>query len=161
MKILGIDPSLDTTGYGVIDVDGTTPRVLEAGIIQTDSSHPLEQRILRIYQGISEIVKAQSPGVFAVEGLFSSYRNPRTAILMGHARGCILLAASKHGIPVFSYPPARIKKALTGNGRASKEQVAVAVSFHLSLSEPPTPLDVSDALAAALCHASVLQHTKL
>ncbi len=160
MRILGVDPSLNTTGYGVIDIDGGVPRVVEAGFVRTDSSQSLEQRILKIYEGISEVLEAQSPDAMAVEELYSSYRNPKTALLMAHARGCILLAASRRGIPVASYLPTRVKMAVTGNGRASKEQVASAVCFHLSLSERPTPADVTDALAAALCHAHTLRdHT--
>jgi crossover junction endodeoxyribonuclease RuvC len=101
------------------------------------------------------------PGVVVVESLYSHYKHPRTAILMGHARGVVLLCASSLGIPVIAYPATRIKKALTGNGRASKLQMQRTILNTLKLAAMPEPPDVADALAVALCHANVLRHEKM
>ncbi len=113
---------------------------------------PMALRILSVYNGIVEIVEQFKPTVFAVEQLYAHYLHPRTAILMGHARGAILLAAAQRGLDVVSYNATRIKKTITGNGRASKDQVQRTIQRELGLAKVPEPPDVADALAVALCH---------
>jgi len=144
------------TGYGVVQWSGGRVNLVEAGTIETESRHFLGQRVLTIYRSISDILDEFEPELLAMEALYAHYEHPRTAIVMGHARGAILLASAEREIPVQGYMPTRIKKALTGNGGASKQQVQRAVQHALSLQSPPTPYDVSDALAAALCHSNVL-----
>jgi crossover junction endodeoxyribonuclease RuvC len=151
MRILGIDPGLNTTGYGVIDVVGRTPRLVEAGVIR-GGRKSLPERIAEMHRGVAEVIAACKPEVLAIEELYSHYKRPRTAILMGHARGVIILAAVEAGIPVSHYAATQIKKTLTGNGRAPKPQMQLAVTRELALSQVPEPPDVADALAIALCH---------
>ncbi|MFH1550818.1 MAG: crossover junction endodeoxyribonuclease RuvC [Planctomycetota bacterium] len=159
MRILGIDPGLRITGYGVIDADGDSISLVEAGTITTEDSAPLEDRLGEIYRGVRSIISSLKPGSLAVEQLYSHYAHPCTAILMGHARGLIFLAASECGVEVASYSATKIKKALTGNGHASKIQVGRMIQSLFGLKEPPSPSDVSDALAAATCHCFALAHT--
>jgi len=160
MLILGIDPGLRCTGYGGINLDGRSVAVREAGVIRTASSD-LAERLRELASGMREVIEAVSPEVVVVECLYSHYKHPRTAILMGHARGALLLAASESGIPVVDYPATRIKKSLTGNGRATKGQMQRAILQTLKMSKMPEPADVADALAVALCHANVCLHDKL
>lgn len=152
MRILGIDPGLEITGYGVLEAG---PRVCEAGVIRsrdTGAAADMATRLRSLYTGVVEVIEQFRPGVVVVEQLYAHYAHPRTAILMGHARGVILLAAANHDLPVVSYNATRIKKTVTGSGRAAKDQVQRTVQRELSLSQAPDPPDVADALAAALCH---------
>jgi len=151
LRILGLDPGLQTTGYAVVEDGGDRLDFIQAGEIITDRSDPLEDRLRFIFAKLGEVVSEFKPGVATVEDLYSQYRHPRTAILMGHARGVLFVVLSNHGIPVFSYAPARIKKALTGNGRASKDQVHRAIEELLSLRGVDSD-HVTDALAAAVCY---------
>lgn len=151
-RILGIDPGLNTTGYGVIDVDAAGKVTLcEAGIIRSRAKDTLENRVREIHQGVMEVIESLSPDLMSLEQLFSHYARPRTAILMGHARGVICLAAGTAGIPVRHFEPTRVKKVMTGNGRAPKHQIQLAVKMQLGLDSIPEPADVADALAIALC----------
>lgn len=153
MIILGIDPGLGTTGYGVIEIADRDVALLEGGTIRAGSNEDqLQIRLARIYDGIVEVIEQFRPEALALEQLYSHYEHPTTAILMGHARGVICLAAAKNGIPVFSYASTRIKSSLTGSGRASKEQMQRAIQARLKLKEVPQPHDVADALAVAICH---------
>lgn len=152
VRILGIDPGLELTGYAVLDAG---PRVCEAGVIRSrEAGQKLDMpaRLRALYTGVTEVIEQFRPQVVVVEQLYAHYQHPRTAILMGHARGVILLAAANHNLPVISYNATRIKKTITGSGRAAKDQVQRTVQRELSLSQPPEPPDVADALAAALCH---------
>lgn len=149
--ILGIDPGLNTTGYGVIACDGMKMRLLEAGVVRTRAKGTLESRLAELHAGVTEVIEAHKPDRLAVEQLFSHYERVRTAILMGHARGVICLTAGQAGIPVTTYEPTRVKKTLTGNGRAAKPQMQLAVKLQLRLSALPEPHDVADALAIAIC----------
>lgn len=152
--VLGIDPGLNTTGYGVIRVSFSRTELIEAGVIRGGSAKlPLSQRLLTLHTGIADVITSFQPAVLALEELYSHYERPRTAILMGHARGAICLAAAQAEIPVASYAATNVKKMLTGSGRASKEQVQLAICREFSLAEKPDPPDVADALAIALCHA--------
>jgi crossover junction endodeoxyribonuclease RuvC len=131
-------------------------RVLEAGFVSTGATArtPLAERLKSIHDSICEIIERLKPDTMAVEQLYSHYAHPRTAILMGHARGVIFLAASRHGVPVVSYSATQVKKSLTGNGRAGKYQMQCMVKNVLGLGALPSPPDVADALAVALCHAN-------
>lgn len=154
MRILGLDPGLQITGYGVLESTGAGPRVVEAGVIRPGegSAADLAPRIARLYDGLIEVINAHQPSAVAVEQLYAHYEHPRTAILMGHARGVLLLAAAQRGIPVTSYAATAVKKTVTGHGRATKEQMQAAVTRELRLTLIPEPPDVADALAIALCH---------
>lgn len=153
MRILGIDPGLNVTGYGVIEATRREVRLIEGGVIRTGApDDPLEARLSRLFDGIMEVLEQFQPEALALEELYSHYQHPTTAILMGHARGVICLSAARKRIPVCSYAATRIKSCLTGNGRASKEQVQRAIQSRLKLKEAPNPHDVADALAAAVCH---------
>lgn len=153
MKILGIDPGLQVCGYAVVDEDS----LLEAGAIRTNVKSPIEVKLNQIAEDIQSLLKKFTPEVVAVEQLYSHYAHPRTAILMGHARGVILQSCAAAGIEVKSFSATRIKKSLTGNGRASKEQVQRTIQTILRLPRLPEPPDVADAIAAALCCANTKQ----
>ena len=149
--ILGIDPGLNTTGYGVIDTSTGKVRLLEAGIIRSRAD-VLALKVREIYDGVREVIEMFSPEVLALEQLYTHYDRPTTAILMGHARGCICLAAAQSDIDVVSYAATQVKKLLTGSGRATKDQMQRAIKFELGLEQYPEPPDVADALALAICH---------
>ncbi len=154
-RILGIDPGLRVTGYAVLEASTHGPRVLEAGVVRSQEGREttdLARRIACMYTSIVEILEQFRPAVVVVEQLYAHYAHPRTAILMAHARGAIFLAAALRDLPVVSYNATRIKKTVTGNGHAPKEQVQRTVQGELGLATPPEPPDVADALAVALCH---------
>jgi len=156
MRVLGIDPGLQVCGYGLLLTRGARVSVVEAGVVRTDDKLSLAERIQKLHKAISDIVADLAPGVIAVEELYSHYAHPVTAILMGHARGVIFLAAAQAGVPVVSYAATRVKKSLTGEGRASKAQMQRMIQTTLGLRELPQPPDVADALAVALCHCNVV-----
>jgi crossover junction endodeoxyribonuclease RuvC len=151
-RILGIDPGLNTTGYGVIDVVSGKAKLIEAGVVRGKSRGSLTNRLKEIHQGLVDVIASLQPHVVAIEQLYSHYERPRTAILMGHARGVIVLAAALADLPVEHYAATAVKKMLTGSGRAPKSQVQQAICREFSLLKPPEPPDVADALAIALCH---------
>jgi crossover junction endodeoxyribonuclease RuvC len=153
MRILGIDPGLNTTGYGVIEVARSAVRLVEAGVVRGKTKGSLTARVQEIHDGVADVIRSLSPEAMALEKLYAHYDRPTTAILMGHARGVIVLAAAQAGIVVHDYAATQVKKALTGNGRAPKGQMQLAVQRELRLSALPEPPDVADALAIALCHA--------
>jgi crossover junction endodeoxyribonuclease RuvC len=153
MKILGIDPGLQVCGYAVVDGD----TLVEAGVFKTNGKAAIEVKLNQIAEDIESLLKKFKPEVVAVEELYSHYAHPRTAILMGHARGVILQCCAAAGIEVKSFSATRIKKSLTGNGRASKEQVQRTIQTILRLPRLPEPPDVADAIAAALCCANTRQ----
>jgi crossover junction endodeoxyribonuclease RuvC len=143
------------TGYAVLEGRAGTPHVCEAGVVRSAEGRDatdMAQRVRYLYDGIVEVLEQFKPSVVVVEQLFAHYDHPRTAILMAHARGVMFLAAAQHGLSVVSYNATRIKKTITGNGRASKEQVQRTIQRELGLAKLPEPPDVADALAAALCH---------
>jgi crossover junction endodeoxyribonuclease RuvC len=159
-RILGLDPGLQVTGYAVLESRNGSPRICEAGIVRGDEgreSTAMAPRLRHLYDGIVEVLEQFRPEVVVVEQLFAHYEHPRTAILMAHARGVLFLAAGQRGLPVVSYNATRIKKTITGNGRASKEQVQRTIQRELGLAKLPEPPDVADALAAALCHYYVVK----
>lgn len=155
---MGVDPGLVTTGYGVIEVAGGEVSLVTAGVVEGGANNrPLEERLLALHQGILAILQDYHPEALALEEVYSHYAYPTTAVLMGHARGVICLAAAQCSVPVFHYAATHIKSSLVGSGRATKGQVQRMVQVRLKLQEMPEPPDVADALALALCHASVAQ----
>ncbi|HMO85981.1 MAG TPA: crossover junction endodeoxyribonuclease RuvC [Lacipirellulaceae bacterium] len=153
MRILGIDPGLNTTGYGVVEVRGRQPRLIEAGVVRGKTKGSLAARLQEIHEGVADVIRALAPATMALEKLYSHYDRPTTAILMGHARGVIVLAAVQAGLAVHDYAATQVKKTLTGSGRAPKTQMQDAIRRELRLAKTPEPPDVADALAIALCHA--------
>lgn len=158
MLVLGIDPGLGTTGYAVVEGGSREPRLVEAGVIRTKASLPLERRLLDLADGIGQVIDEFHPDVLAVEELYSHYVHPKTAVIMGHARGVFFLLAGKAGVPVHSYPATRIKKSLTGTGHATKDQVARMIESLLHLDPVTGPADVTDALATAVFHIRTVTH---
>jgi len=154
MKILGIDPGLQVCGYAVIEATLLDTKLTEAGVFRTDGKAELAERLCQIAGDIEQVLEAHKPDAVAVEQLYAHYKHPRTAILMGHARGVILQKAADAGSNVKEYAATRIKKSLTGNGRASKNQMQRAIQTILELPDMPEPPDVADAIAIALCCAS-------
>ncbi len=155
MRILGIDPGLNITGYGCVDLaDGELePSLVEAGVFRLARKTSMVHRINQLYQDLSELLDELKPDQMAVEKLFSHYRHVRTAILMGHARGVVLLAGRQHDVVISELAATEVKKAVTGNGHASKRQVQETVMVQCNLSELPEPPDVADGIAIALCAA--------
>ena len=160
-RVLGIDPGLRLTGYGVVDLhDGEIePRLVEGGVIRLDAKRSMEDRLVQLRDDLQELISELKPARVAVEKLYAHYAHPRTAILMGHARGVILLCAASAGLPVESLAATEIKKSLTGHGHATKRQMQLSVQAQCGLAEPPSPPDVADAIAIALCHARRLALT--
>ena len=152
MVVLGIDPGTAVTGYGVVErlPDGSQ-RLLECGVVRTSSQSPLPLRLRQIFEGVSELIERHSPSVVAVEGVFFG-KNARSAMVLGHARGVVVLAAALRDIEVAEYPPAEVKSAVVGTGRATKHQVGFMTQKLLKLREPPRPEDAADGVAVALCH---------
>lgn len=150
MFVLGIDPGLSTTGYGLVE-GSHPPRGHRAGVIRTDSDLPTPQRLVELYRGLTEVVSDTEPEVIALETVFTN-RNLQTAMSVGRASGVALLIAAEAGVPVFEYVPTAIKSAVTGDGSANKKAVQQMVTRLLRLTESPKPADASDALAIALCH---------
>jgi len=151
VRILGIDPGLRLTGYGVIDFKPGHPALVDGGVIRLTIKTSLADRLVELETELEAVLKEHKPDVCAVEQLYAHYAHPRTAIMMGHARGVILLAARKRGIQLEQFPANRVKQAVTGNGHASKVQMQRAIQMQWKLPAPPEPPDVADALAVALC----------
>lgn len=158
LRVLGIDPGLRITGYGVIEQIGERARVIEAGIIAPRTGQALEVRLQELHAGICAVVASTQPTWIVIEELYTTYKNPMTAILMGHARGVLCLAGAQHGVPVSSLGHSLVKRALIGSGGARKEQVNQMVVELLALRKSPEPNDVSDALALALAFLNIRLH---
>jgi crossover junction endodeoxyribonuclease RuvC len=154
-RILGVDPGLRTTGYGVIECDGSRFRLVEGGVLEPDAALPLEARLTQLHAAMVEVVVATRPDCMVVEELWTSYKNPTTAVLMGHARGVIALAAGAHGVTMEHLAHSLVKRALAGSGAAPKAQVSGMVVQLLGLRAAPQPPDVSDALALAIAFANI------
>jgi len=152
MKIIGIDPGTGILGFGVIEVEGSSIRMVEAGVIRTPAHTPHDERLEDIFDGLSEIIAATKPDAFSIERLFFS-RNITTAMSVAEARGVALLVARKAGLSIAEYTPQQIKQTLTGHGKADKKQVQEMVRIQLGLKEVPKPDDCADALAAAITHS--------
>jgi len=170
MRILGIDPGLQVCGYACVETVGLQKKeeilrcaqndikLIEAGVFRTDAEATIEARLNQIAEDIDTVLVKFRPDMVAVEQLYSHYAHPRTAILMGHARGVILQRCAQAGIEVKSFSATRIKKSITGNGRASKEQIQRTIKTLLALSAVPEPNDVADAIAVGLCCANSLKN---
>lgn len=151
MRILGIDPGLQITGYGVIDYSPTKPKLIDAGIIRLKTKTSIAERLVELETELESLFVEHKPAYCAVEQLYSNYTHPRTAILMGHARGVILLVAQRRNVEIREFAANRIKQSLTGHGHAKKAQMQRAIQGIWKLAKPPEPPDVADALAVALC----------
>lgn len=164
MRVLGIDPGLRITGYACLDGLGDRPEIVEAGVFRlgkraagdlghgpVGSAVTISSRLAELDADFRDLLDRLSPEVVAVEAIFAHYKHPATAIVMGHARGVLLLAIQSAGLRLLEYKPNAVKKSLTGNGHAGKPQMQRAVQAHFGLAEPPSPPDVADALAIALC----------
>ena len=159
MVILGIDPGLNATGYGVISVQAGQLQVVDAGAIRPSPRQPLGARLSRLYEALGKIMTAHQPSVAVLEALYTHHEYLTTASLMAHARGAVCLALAHHQVPQVDYLPTRIKKALTGNGSASKEQVARMVGTWLGRDASAWSMDTTDALALAIAHAHIIEHS--
>jgi crossover junction endodeoxyribonuclease RuvC len=151
MRILGIDPGTRLTGYGVIEWHPTKPSLIDAGVIRLREKDPVPQRLVELEKDLDALFNEHRPDVCAIEQLYAHYAHPRTAIIMGHARGVILLVAARRNVRIEQFSANRIKQSVTGHGHASKEQMQRAIQSVWNLDKPPDPPDVADALAIALC----------
>ena len=152
MRIFGIDPGSDRTGYGCVETDLSRHRMILSGAISTPAPAAFPEKLLLIHARLTALLAECRPDCVAIENLFHA-ANVRSALKLGHARGVAMLAAVEAGLPVVEYTPAEIKRAVVGYGRAEKHQVQQMVKLILGLSEPPSPHDAADALAVAICHA--------
>ena len=151
MRIFGIDPGSERTGYGCIETDGSRHRIVLCGAIRSPALASFPDKLQRIHHQLTLFLQECHPDSVAIENLFFSV-NVRSALKLGHARGVAMLAAVEAGVPVFEYTPAEIKRAVVGYGRADKPQVQQMVKLLLGLDAVPSPHDAADALAAAICH---------
>ena len=155
MIIIGIDPALAVSGYGVIQVNKTSLVLIEAGIIKTTAKEAIPSRLDRIYRGVLKLISDTQADCLVLEKIYSHYKHPATACILGQARGVICLAAFTAGVPFFEYSATRIKKAIVGKGLASKGQVQRMVTHTLGLKTMTPYLDVTDALALAIAHCYI------
>lgn len=152
MIILGVDPGTAVMGYGVIEAGpGTARRLIECGVVRTPARDPLPTRLRAVREGLLELLARHRPDAVAVEDVFHG-KNARSAVVLAHARGVILVTAEEAGVPIREYPPALVKKAVVGRGGAAKPQVGYMVAQLLRLTRPPTPADAADGVAVALAH---------
>lgn len=150
-RVLGVDPGTRATGYALVHRVEGRPRLIECGVIRTTKDADLGRRLVEIHRGMVELIERHDPTCVAIEGVFTG-RNARTAMVLGHARGVLVLAAALRDLPVHAYPPREVKKRVVGTGAASKEQVGYMVRQHLRLKDVPEPADAADGCAVALCH---------
>ncbi len=155
MRIFGIDPGSERTGYGCVEIEGSRHRIVTSGAIRTPAAASFPEKLLAIHTGLAALIRECQPSCVAIENLFHA-TNARSALKLGHARGVAMLAAVEAGLPVFEYTPAEVKRAVVGYGRAEKHQVQQMVKLILGLASLPTPFDASDALAIAICHSHSL-----
>jgi crossover junction endodeoxyribonuclease RuvC len=152
VRIFGIDPGSERTGYGCIESAGSRHRLVVCGSLAAPAGATFPDKLMVIHTGLAALLAGHRPACVAIEGIFHA-RNVRSALKLGHARGVALLAASEAQVPIVEYSPAEVKRAVVGYGRAEKGQVQEMVRLLLGLDAPPRPHDVADALAIALCHA--------
>jgi len=150
LRVFGVDPGLLDTGYALIEPRADGVVVTDTGVISTGSQSRIEERVRVIYEGVAELLERHAPACMVLEDLYAEYKFPRTALLMAHARGVVCLAARQHGVDVLALAPAEVKRAVTANGAASKEQVQLCVRRILRLDRLPAPSHVADALALAI-----------
>lgn len=153
LRVLGIDPGSRYLGYGLVELQGgRRPVHVASGVICLDGSAPLSERLQQIFVELGEVLRVLRPDAVSVEGVFT-HKSPRSALILGHARGVALLVAAQAGLPVYEYAPARVKRAVGAGGNDSKDSVARMVTMQLALTAPLSRADAYDALAVALCHA--------
>ncbi len=157
MEVCGVDPGLGTTGYAFLAVHRASVQIRDAGVLRTDARLTLPERLGQLECDLNELLERWRPEAVGVEQLYSHYKHPRTAILMGHARGVILLTAARFGATVVDMSATQVKRFLTGNGRASKSQIQRSIKAVLRLPTEPEPNDVADALAVGLCCGDLLR----
>ncbi len=157
MRILGVDPGLITTGYGVVDITTGTPKIIEVGTIEPNIKDKFEVRIAKIYKHLNTIIEVNKPQILVLEKLYAHTKHPTTASILGHVRGVICLAAAEHKIELAEHSVKRIRKSLLGNGNATKAQVQEFVKRLLNIKAATFKLDASDALALALGHAHMMR----
>ncbi|QOJ01547.1 MAG: crossover junction endodeoxyribonuclease RuvC [Phycisphaeraceae bacterium] len=159
MRVLGIDPGLRLTGYACLEGEGERPAIVEAGVFRlsrgeggpSGGTRSVSERLDELDRDFRSMLERLKPGMVAIESLFAHYRHPATAIVMGHARGVLLLAVRRAGVELAEYKPAMVKKSMTGDGSADKGRMQRAVQAYFGLAEAPSPPDVADAIAIALC----------
>jgi crossover junction endodeoxyribonuclease RuvC len=151
--VMGIDPGVASTGFGVVRVAGGSFSAIDGGVIEAPAGKATEDRLARIHEGLAELIAWHEPAAMALEDLYFG-RNVRSAIAVGQARGVAMLAAAQRGVPCFDYTPQAVKMAVTGTGAAAKEQVQRMVGALLRLPRPPESDHAADALAVAICHAN-------
>lgn len=160
-RVLGVDPGLSVTGYAVVEPLRASMRIVEAGVVRPGkAARPLAARLDVLHRGIIELIDVFHPSALALEQVHSHAKFPRTALLMAHARGVIVLAAHQKGVAVHGYAATRVKKSLTGSGRADKEAMQRAIRLELGLDRVPEPHDVADACALALCHLQMERNSQ-
>lgn len=152
-RILGVDPGLHRTGYGVIESAENCLRLVEGGVLRAKADDPFSKRLKDLHDGLAEVIRETKPDLVVVEDLFSTYAHPRSALLLAQARGVLVLAAANAELPVHSFTPNEVKQVVTGNGHASKDNVQAAVKARLRLQNALHPADLADALAIAICFA--------
>ena len=160
MRIFGIDPGSERTGYGCVETDGRVARLVLCGAISAPAADAFPQRLARIHRELTALLTGCAPDCVAIESLFHA-ANVRSALKLGHARGVAVLAAVEAGCPVIEYSPAEVKRAVVGYGRAEKHQVQQMITLLLGLTKPPTPHDAADALAVAICHLHSMPPVRL
>ena len=158
MRILGVDPGSSRTGYGCIDTSGSGHRLIACGALTAPARITFPEKLLTIHDGLATLLGQHRPEIVAIEDLFFA-RNARSALKLGHVRGVVMLAASEAGVPIAEYSPTEVKRAVVGYGRAEKQQVRQMIMLLLGLDQAPSPLDVSDALAVAICHSHAIGPT--
>jgi crossover junction endodeoxyribonuclease RuvC len=161
VRIVGIDPGLRLSGYGIVDYEAPHPKLVDGGVIKLNAKSPLAERLVELEKELCELLDEFKPAVCAVEQLYAHYAHPRTAILMGHARGVILVVAQRLGLRVEQFPANRIKQSVVGHGHASKTQMQRAIQSFWKLPRVLEPPDVADALAVALCCGRYLDEKRL
>ena len=160
MIIIGIDPGLVNTGYGIISIQRNNPSIIDFGIIKPNSREVISKRLFTIFSDVSELMELHKPDVFSIEEVFYS-KNFKSALMLGHARGAAILAAAKYNLPVFEYSAKKVKQSITGNGNADKTQLQYMIKQIFKLNQLPSPLDASDALGIALCHLNQMKLNEL
>ena len=160
MIIIGIDPGLVNTGYGIISIKNGIPSLIDFGIIAPNTKDSVPERIFTIFTDVCYLIEKYNPNIFSIEDVFYS-RNFKSAMLLGQARGAAILAASKYKISIFEYSAKKVKQSITGNGNADKTQVQYMVSKILNIKNNSIPLDASDALAIGICHINQLKVNEL
>ena len=160
MIIIGIDPGLVKTGYGIISIKNEKPELIDFGIISPNPGDTISNRLFTIFSDIEQLISTYSPSVFSIEDIFYS-RNFKSAMLLGQARGAAVLVAAKYKLPIFEYSAKKVKQSITGNGNADKPQVQYMVTKILNIKTTSMPLDASDALGIALCHLNQLKVNEL